>query len=424
MQNFLTIFKNDKSLAIILFFIALVIRTSSCIGSYSDKGTSSWADDWYYLRMGHQIAAGNWAPKSLEGVEMNVPPGLPLVVAASESVFGDSYVPIFILNILLTSFLVPLLYFLGKEMFSRRVGISLALWSILYQQFNFYGSRVMKEPAVFFLLPLTLYFLIRVIKRQSKLIDLLLLSVSFFLLIEFDERFFVYFPMIIISLLIFNVSKLMDGVRRALVFGGIVILLIIPWAIRDYCVFNQVIILTPRTTAFTSKLWGKNISDTHFSDENKRQKLIAVRYQRAVEFSKQYNIPFHEFGKNEAYIKAFINFWQPAYFYPTFIQDGYRIEPWSLRHNVTGILLYGIFLPFYLIGLYLLYTRKLYFKFYIGLIPIIHSLVHAYMVWPLERYRAPIVFIIIMIAFWVIDEFSEKLITAYRLKKLSEKIVA
>lgn len=110
-----------------------------------------------------------------------------------------------------------------------------------------------------------------------------------------------------------------------------------PWTIRNYNLFHQVVLISPRTTAFTAKLWGENIKGMKF-DESESQVSKDLNYDKAIEDGIKYGAMPRQYGKNEKYIRAFINFWQPTYFKATFIQYGFRIEKWSLKHNLMGLL--------------------------------------------------------------------------------------
>lgn len=406
---------NETKLLILLFIVTLFLRSLYVYIDYTNNNTTKWCDDWEYLLMGVSIFEGDWEPTLPRGEQMQVAPLLPVIVAYSFKVFGITYIPIFILNIVLTSLLIPLLYMIGKEVFSRKIGLFLAIWGILYVDFYKYSPNILKESIVFFLLPLTIYFLIKTIKYKYKFINILILSVSFSVLIHADERYFLYFPLIILVILFQRTVNFKKVLKPAFQFFGIVLLIMFPWLIRNYIVFEQVVILSPRTTAFTSKLWGDNISGVTFSDEKAKQKAIERRYNDAIEIGKKYNIKPYIFGKYESYYRAFINYWQPAYFGPTFFQDGLRFHIWSFKHNLSGILFYGIFLPFYIIGLYLLIKQKYNFGIVISLIPIIHSLLHTYMIMPLERYRSPVVFIIVLIALYIIFKISRSIKNKFRL---------
>lgn len=60
-------------------------------------------------------------------------------------------------------------------------------------------------------------------------------------------------------------------------------------------------------------------------------------------------------------------------------------------------------------GFFLLIKKQNFIGLSVAFIPIIHSLMHAYMVWPLERYRSPITFIVVMVGIWVLTEMGKQI---------------
>ena len=126
--------------------------------------------------------------------------------------------------------------------------------------------------------------------------------------------------------------------------------------------------------------------------------------KEARKAEKKYGIKPSLLDKKEARVKAFFDYWQPAYFKPEFVQHGYRLRVWSFRTNLASILFYGIFLPFYILGILLLLKRKYFLGLFIAALPIIHSLLHAYMIWANARYRSTMDFIVVMIGIWSIVE--------------------
>ncbi len=416
----------NKSL-LLLFILGIILRCIYTYYIYNIDGTSNWADDWEYLSMGKQIADGNWNPKEENALFMVVGPVIPIVVALFKLTFIDPVIPFFIYNIVVTSLLIPVLYLLGKELINRKLGKTLAIWALFFIEAYKYSPHILKEPTLFLFVPLTLLFIVKAIKCEYRRFSNIIFSaISFSLLIHTDERFLVYFPVLTLFILLIKPLTKSAFVKSASLWIFVVFLLMLPWGIRNYVVFDQVVILTPRTTAITSKLWGDNLagSAAHFSDEQSKHQLNEIQLNNARLFAKKYNIYPRGYGKIEARLRAFLNFWQPTYFRATYIQYGFRPMKWSLRHNVASILFYGIFLPFYVVGILLLIKRKDYSALGLASIPIVHSLLHAYMVWPLERYRSPVTFIVVLIGIWVISEISENLKKRYnRLGKCRERVL-
>jgi hypothetical protein len=395
---------DEKLILIILSAFTLLIRSVYVYMTYHTTGTTKWADDWLYLSYGEQLAKGNWAPVSDGYPYMLVGPFLPLLIAFFIKIFADPVVPVFIFNIIASAIVVPILYYLGKEIFSEKIGWLIAIWGVFNLEFFKYTPHIVKEPTIFLLVPLTLLFLIRSIKTHNHFSYLIFSVVSFTLLIHTDERFFIYLPVFILAFLLIEPLNIKRAFKLGGMWVGLVFLSLVPWGIRNYSVFDQVVILSPRTTAFTSKIWGDNLAKLPFAEG---YEVDRSDYENALQFGKENGITPREYGKLERHIKAFLNFWQPTYFNATYIQYGFRPQKWSSGHNTAGLLFYGMFLPFYLLGIILLIRKKYSLGLFLASIPVIHSLLHAFMIWPLERYRSPVTFIVVMIGLWAIFHVHE-----------------
>jgi len=399
--------EHEQKLLWLLVTLAFLLRLSYTYYAYSTKGTEGWADDWVYLSYGQQIAEGNWSPSYAKGTQFMVSgPAYPMLIAASIRLFGDTYWPIFLYQITITSLLVLVLFYLGNHIFDRRVGWLLALWGVFYADFTYYNTWLVKETTNFFFLPLSLLFLIKSIKEKGTIFSLAMSALSYSWLIHTDERYLVYAPLLALSFFLIRPFRFRQAIGWACMWTVVVMILMVPWTIRNYRVFNQVVLISPRTTAITSKIWGDNIMSYEVLDADEHQVDGRKDYWQAKHqvFYDKYDLKPRRFGRCEKYIRAFINFWQPTYFRPTLIQYGFRFKKWSLPHNLYGLFGYGLFLPFYLAGIILLIKQKKKLGLFIAAIPIIHSLVHTVMVWPLERYRSPVVFCVVCIAIYTICE--------------------
>ena len=401
--------KHRIKILIVLFFTTIILRAVFVTYTYSNYGTLNWSDDLGYIHAGKQYAEGNWAPLRSDNTYYGAAPIIPLLVAIFLILFNNAILSMFIYNIIVSSLMVLVLYYLAEHLFNWKIGLLIAIWGVFFIEAFKYSPHILKEPTLFLFLPLTLLLLVKSIKTGKPIKYLVFASLSFGWLIHTDERFFIYFPFFA---LFFFLDK---TVNKKVVYQRVVLwiilgaLLMLPWTIRNYNVFDQVVILSPRTTTFSSKLWGEDLGRgaSHFTNPELQQAMIEARRERATEFGKKYGKTPYEYGKWEARIKAFQHFWQPTYVNLHFIQYGFRTEKWSFRHNAASMIFYGIFLPFYIIGFYFLVKRKHWLGFFVALIPVIHSLMHAYMVWSLERYRSPVTFIVVMVGIWAALEIYE-----------------
>ncbi|MBN2396284.1 MAG: glycosyltransferase family 39 protein [Candidatus Atribacteria bacterium] len=403
-QNYLTI--KEKYIYFFLFILTFILRTIYVIYTWENSGTEKWADDWEYLFYGKSIAAGNFYPVySEDRPHFIVGPLIPIFIALFNLIFGDTYWPFFIYNVFVSSISIVFLFWIGKILLNKYLGAFISLWGILYIDYYKYLPHILKEPTICFLIILLIYLILKYYNKQN-IYYLLLCGIVFILLIHTDERYIFLIPFLIVipflrvNKFVFNRNSLISVAMLV----GLILLLMIPWTLRNYKAYNEIVILSPRTTAFTSKIWGTNISSLAFEGEEGQIKHKERYLENSLKQGKKYGITPRLYNKTESKIRAFVNYWQPTYFKPTYIQYGYRFQKWSLTHNLAGLLFYGIFLPFFILGAVRIFRERNIILIWLLSIPLVHSLLHAFMVWPLERYRVPVNFIIILIAIYYLIE--------------------
>lgn len=393
--------KNKSILLFILFVMSFTLKVVITYREYSINDTGNWSDALLYLDYGKNIASG----VSYSEIDRNfrmVGPIIPSIVASSIIITGDPIWPVLVLNCLLSALLVYVLFELGKKTVSITAGFILAVWSVINFNFIKFNYQILKEPLVFLLVPLIILCLINIFKQKKALLNAVYSSLLFSLLIHTDERFVVYLPLFL--LFIYVVAESKNKIRYSLLWLAILLISMIPWTIRNYNQYGDLVILTPRTTAITSKIWGTDLAQLHFTSEDAADRQIAKRKDQSLNYSEQNQTKPRLYGRYERYYKAFIHYWQPLFIRLTYIQYGNRPVKWSLLHNLNSLITYGIFLPFYIIGFVLAILRKKLLLVFLGFLPIIHSLLHTLMVWPLERYRITTGFLVVLVSLWLFDE--------------------
>lgn len=402
------IIKNDKHIIILLicfFVIALTVRIGFTHKQYRELGTENWRDAKLYLDTGIAFSEGDFYPPGKETPYMIIVPGVSLIVAVSKLLFGDPIWPVLMLNCLVSALMVFVLYCLGKELINKAAGLFLSLWSVFNFSLIKLNYQILKEPYLCFLIPLITLFLLYIYKNKHPLKNTVFSALSFTILIHIDERFFVYFPIVLLAIILSR--RVLNRLKYAGLWFLILIVSMVPWTIRNYRQFNELVILSPRTTSFTSKLWGTNWGSLHFEDDQRRESSNELRMEEALEAAGEAGVQLREYGKYEKHYMAFYHYWKPVYLKTNFIQYGFRPVKWSLSHNLAGLVFYGLFLPFYLAGLVFAFVRKHTLILFISMIPLLHSLMHTIMVWPLERYRIPTNFYIVLISLWFFSELLE-----------------
>ena len=135
MVRFNNYLPRKRKILILIFVISLIIRIGFGIYSYQTMGTSKFVDDWDYISFANNLIEQGIFVTDLSTFYSNsheVGPGFPIIIALSLKIFGESYLPIIILNAIISSLIPIIIFYLGKEIFNKEVGLISSLWSIFY----------------------------------------------------------------------------------------------------------------------------------------------------------------------------------------------------------------------------------------------------------------------------------------------------
>jgi hypothetical protein len=231
-----------------------------------------------------------------------------------------------------------------------------------------------------------------------------------------DERFFVYFPFLALALVWLDIAGWRQGVPKALVFIGTVIVCMVPWQVRNYQVYQKPVILTVRTSGLVDKFIGPRPTrprrnakidftgapaqvDSILSGAKKygMSKRELIMFKKAV----QNKCVITPYSSSRKMYEDFKEFWRPIRLKTEYAMFGYIFEKkWSLIHNLSEGITYGLLLPFFILGaFYLLVRRHKYGIFFLAII-LIHTLIHVVLAFAVNRYRIPVDAFIIVVAFY------------------------
>lgn len=421
-----------------MFVLSFIIRLIYCIYYDYTFAFTTFGDDLDYISYANNILVQGITVKDISQMYGNAHLsgiGWPLILASVFKIFGENYYIVYLLNILFSSFQVVLVYLVAKEIFNKHVAIFSAVWCAFYIKFIKYTPSILKENLLHFLFFLVIYLFIRQIKEKS-IKTLILLILAFIFLIHTDERYFAFFPLILLLYLYYFRKDLKTGLKLSGIFAGAVILLMIPWTIRNYEVYQKPVILTLRTAPFTDKILGydENIiqeesigKNTSYNRKNLpayeeiTMKLVNKEPLDSMHLDKYTYIDLmrkgiadgkipRTFSKAENIYANFTELFRPFRFSGGYIANGYRyMPPWPMFNNAVVILQYGILLPFFFIGFYFFITSKNKYFLLVTSFLIMYSFVHIFLAHSVERYRNPIDGLIFMIAFYGIYKIIFKL---------------
>jgi len=362
------------------------------------------------------------------------PPGYPMFIAAIYSIFGiDNYLAVYIFQAILSTLTCFYIYKLSKKIFNEKVALLSFVWSGFYIFYLKYIRIIYRETLVFFLIIIFFYYFYLYLSNEKRKSRNFWLSLIFYsLLIHTDPRYLFFLPFLAFLFVICQSFK--KGVKIYFVFLSVTILLIAPWTVRNYIAYKGFILINIRTLDLRPKnkrnptfdrqiknnvLNFKAIKETNnknYPTEEER-KLIKQglnpngRTEDEIEAIKNDVYPASTFIQRKLF--WLIELWRPARFscdYFPFPNARFQGK-WSLRHNLSSILCYGVLLPFMLLGVYYLIKNKNKTVIFLIFPILIQTLLHV-LQWGRYRYRIPIDGFIIILASYgfccIYNELKEK----------------
>ena len=351
------------------------------------------------------------------------PPVYPVFLAIIYHFFGAGNLKaVFFFQAIINTITVYYIFKLSSHILGERNSYLSLLWSGIYVLYFYWIGRLYRETLVWFFLIFSFYQLWLFFETQ-KSGNLLrnkhawLFLISFVLLVHTDGRFLFYVPFFIILFVIF--FGFSYGIKQYAKILLIFLLMLVPWTIRNYFAYKGFVLISTWTLDLRkNKEEGFIARLRHLYSNNKteRYKCLNPDYPSEEEIRlikkglnprnrPKYEIELIRKGKLPAttYIGRKLYFlarmWLPFKFswdyYP--FPYAYLNKPWSLKHNIVSILLYGTLLPFFFFSLFYLIKKGrskavLFLSFPIWC----HFLLH-FLMWGKERYRIQIdAFIIIL----------------------------
>lgn len=413
-------------ISIWIFILAFLARAIYTIYFYAESGYSQFSDDRDYISYAREIAAQGIAVPDIDRIFTNghqVGIGWPFILYLLFSLFGEHFWLVFIFNVLVSSFHAVLIFLTGKLVFNKAVGLAAALWAVPYMNFIKFVPTVLKENLIHFFFFLCLYLFVRILKERKTGL-LIYFSLAFTALIHIDERYFSLFPFFALFIL-FDRYKVSNW-RSAFIYVGIVVLLMVPWFIRNYQVYERPVILAYQTTEFTDPLLGYHPDSvvtgyesgpTPYSRkyipayEEITRDLLAGReidsaykkyaYVKDLRRAISMGLVPETYTYGENLFEEFKEFFRVYRFEYGWMANGYRLcAPRPFFNNIVFIVQFGILLPFCFIGLFYSLRNRNRFAGYLLFFASLYAFIHIVLVHVVERYRVPVDGIILIFSFY------------------------
>lgn len=356
-------------------------------------------------------------------------PVYPLFLASIYLFFGKgNFFAVYILQIFISTLTIYIIYKLARSTIGEQKSILVLIWSGVYINYIRYSGLVLRETLVFFLLILFFYYFWLLIKYPLK--KHILMTKGFWqfifpliILIHTDARYLFFIPFLIIPLIYYLEAK--KGLKYFSWTLVIIGFLLLPWTIRNYIAYDSIILVNTRTLDLREKIdrkgvFEKRLGNNLFNLSTRTDVTISDNYptnDERLQIKKGLNPKFRS-DEEISVIKAeilpdstlfgrelywFKEFWRVARFKADYFPfpDARFQGAWSLKHNISSILCFGMILPFAIIGFFVLYREKNKVLLFLTFPIVIQTFLHI-LQWGRDRYRIPIdAFIIIFAAYGI-----------------------
>jgi len=340
--------------------------------SYAGFFEAPWedSDGAVYEKLGYAMATSGNSRINDHPIVAQLHPLYPYFLASIYKLFGHHYFLIRVIQALISSFTVVLIFFIAKKTFNRNVGYVSSIFGALSPMSIYACSRFMAETLFSFLLCFFIYFLLRMEKGKAigeALAAGIFISLSLFT----NSMIFGFIPFIVIwfvtickekNILLRNIIIVFATIGLALTLKG--------FLIKDPITHEDVVY---RALWLWNNPYKENnekyISPTHpefkeFMETLEGEHLLPDGYRRnegeknstnAKVIFPDHKVLFFDYIKDSPleYIKGagyrFLLFWH-------FDSKSVRTDV-KTKYGLIGFLSYGIFIPFLLLGLCLSLTN-------------------------------------------------------------------
>ena len=332
------------------------------------------------------------------------PPLYPLFLALIFYLFRSIFAAKLI-QILLSTFNVFILYLMSKRIFDEKVGLISALIFSLYPNLIFFSHTLWTETLFVFLLVSSIYFLIEFRYTQRNLL-LLLSGLTWGLASLTRSLLFYFLPIIFLWFMIFEKGRHKEKIIHFSLFAIITLITIAPWTYRNYLVYRSLLPIS--TTGGWIFRIGNNpksvfvpkddCKDWSFADGKKpfwfsREEVIEERhmYKRGLNFIINNNLLF---------LKK--SLWEGRHFYTLdsfairHLRNGwYGKVPLSMIRALTTIIIVSYILVILMGTIGFIYSKNDDNKWLFIILIFIYTLIHS-LAFSMSRYRLPLIpFVII-----------------------------
>jgi len=325
------------------------------------------------------------------------PPLYPFFMAGIMKLFGTSSVPIKIVQILLSVLTGAAVYLIGKTVFNRPTGLIASLWIAVNPELIVLAGTLYTETLYIFISCLVFTVLVYAIQHPGKQTLWIGAGVLMGLAI-LTRHILILFPLLLLVFVLFF-SSTRPLWKPFLLFALVSYLLLVPWIVRHYVVFDQFV---PVASGAGGGLWhGSTPSNngTYQYDISRKQVARETRgLERPVDKDRLLlRKSLQAIGKSP--LKFIVQVGQK---YLRFFTQVYEDVPQGERRKKNPLVLTMLVLNYYPVLLACLFGWVVYFKKWPRLFPLYWVIIYSGLIYSITlvtpRYRIPLLPFMILFA--------------------------
>lgn len=239
--------------------LSLVIRLGASL-FLTRLDAPPWNDAVVFTEIAWNLVSGNGYSANGEVPTAWRPPGYPFLLAGIFSMFGRSWLAARITNVLISSLTVGMIYLIGCKLFSRNIGLVAALIGAFYPAFIGWSLRIYSDTLLIFEICIMLLTFTKVYDRPNSLGTRLICGVLLGVAVLTRSELLLFIPFLLIWILLVY-RQFYVALRNAVVILLPVLLLVLPWLIRNHFVFDGFVM----ASNLGRVMWGVHNPDT-FAD--------------------------------------------------------------------------------------------------------------------------------------------------------------
>jgi 4-amino-4-deoxy-L-arabinose transferase-like glycosyltransferase len=362
----------DRRTILALFSIAFGLRVlyAVLVGTNPEINPNPYTHEFLMAR---KIAMGaDWWSQPISPLA----PGYEFMLAALFKVFYVNRWLVVLTQAVFGGITAFLLYRIGEKCLQRGVGLLSALWFSIYVHHMHLTSVMVRDVTVTLLLVYLCYLLVRFSTRARGVVWA---ALSYAFLVHFDPQFLFFLPFVALYVLLGATRHRLLNAQYAFLFLATVLVLLVPWTIRNYRVYGEPIPVALEATKYVQPF--KNALGEGTDEKTAGQR--SGFWSNTVELWRITNVK----GDTQT-------------------DTGGRtrtVPAWSLRHNLISIVNYGLLLPFFLLGIWRSVRGRNQTGLVLSAVVVGYYLIRA-IYGGSERARLPIEPLIILLAFYAIVE--------------------